>query len=82
MLARLIFIRPDSKLILAHMLKNGVGTLTVGITSFFYFYTKLFFINKHFARAQTLSRMSLLSGRMNIRRANIEFFPGWKEIRL
>jgi hypothetical protein len=30
------------------VLKNGVGTLTVGITSFFNFYTKLFFINKQF----------------------------------
>jgi len=31
--------------------------------------------------AQTLSRMSSLSGRMNIRLVNIEFFPGWKKIK-
>jgi hypothetical protein len=35
----------------------------------------------NFAHAQTLSRMSLLSGRMNIGRVNIEFFPGWKKIK-
>jgi hypothetical protein len=31
-----------------------------------------------FAHAQALSQMSSLSGRMNIGRVNIEFFPGWK----
>ena len=35
----------------------------------------------NFAHAQTLSRMSSLSGRMNIARVNIEFFPGWKKIK-
>jgi hypothetical protein len=33
------------------------------------------------AHAQTLSRMSSLSGRMNIGRVNIEFFTGWKKIK-
>jgi hypothetical protein len=35
----------------------------------------------NFAHAQTLSRMSSLSGRMNIGRVNIELFPGWKKIK-
>jgi hypothetical protein len=35
----------------------------------------------NFAHAQTLSRMSSLSGRMNIERVNIEFFPRWKKIK-
>jgi hypothetical protein len=35
----------------------------------------------NFAHAQALSRMSSLSGRMNIRRVNIELFPGWKKIK-
>jgi hypothetical protein len=35
----------------------------------------------NFAHAQALSRMSLLSGRVNIGRVNIEFFPGWKKIK-
>jgi hypothetical protein len=34
-----------------------------------------------FAHGQTLSRMRSLSGRMNIGRVNIEFFPGWKKIK-
>ena len=33
------------------------------------------------AHAQTLSRMNSPSGRMNIGRVNIEFFPGWKKIK-
>ena len=39
-----------------------------------------FFIN-NFAHAQTLSRMSSLSGRMNIARVNIGFFTGFKKIK-
>jgi hypothetical protein len=35
----------------------------------------------NFAHAQTLSRMSSLSGRMNIVRVNIEFFTGCKKIK-
>jgi hypothetical protein len=35
----------------------------------------------NFAHAQTLSRMSSLSGRMNIARVNIEFFTGCKKIK-
>jgi len=35
----------------------------------------------NFAHAQMLSRMSSVSGRMNIGRVNIEFFPGWKKIK-
>ena len=35
----------------------------------------------NFAHAQTLSRMSSLSGRMNIVRVNIEFFAEWKKIK-
>jgi hypothetical protein len=35
----------------------------------------------NFAYAQTLSRMSSLSGRMNIGWVTIEFFPGWKKIK-
>ena len=41
----------------------------------------IFFINNNFAHAQTLSRMSSLSSRMNIGWVNIEFFPGWKKIK-
>ena len=40
-----------------------------------------FFINKQFRTSQMLSRMSSLSGRMNVGRVNIEFFPGWKKIK-
>jgi hypothetical protein len=36
------------------------------------------FFNK---KAQTLSRMSSLSGHMNIARVNIEFFTGCKKIK-
>ena len=35
----------------------------------------------NFAHAQTLSRMSSLSGRMNIARINIVFFTGFKKIK-
>jgi hypothetical protein len=35
----------------------------------------------NFAHAQTLSRMSSLSGHMNIARVNIEFFTGCKKIK-
>jgi hypothetical protein len=35
----------------------------------------------NFAHADTLFRMSSLSGRMNIGRVNIEFFRGWKKIK-
>jgi hypothetical protein len=35
----------------------------------------------NFAHAQTLSRMSSLSGRMNIARVNIGFFTGFKKIK-
>jgi hypothetical protein len=35
----------------------------------------------NFAHAQTLSRMSFLSGRMNIARVNIGFFTGFKKIK-
>jgi len=35
----------------------------------------------NFVHVQTLSRMSSLSGRMNIGQVNIEFFPGWKKIK-
>ena len=35
----------------------------------------------NFAYAQTLSRMSSLSGRMNIARVNIGFFTGFKKIK-
>ena len=35
----------------------------------------------NFAHAQTLSRMSSQSGRMNIARVNIEFFTGCKKIK-
>jgi len=35
----------------------------------------------NFAHAQTLSRMSSLSGRMNIARVNIEFFTGCKKVK-
>ena len=35
----------------------------------------------NFAHAQMLSRMSSLSGRMNIGLVYIEFFPGWKKIK-
>ena len=35
----------------------------------------------NFAHAQALSRMSSLSGRMNIARVNIEFFTGCKRIK-
>jgi hypothetical protein len=41
----------------------------------------IFFINKQFRTSQMLSRMSSLSGRMNVGRVNIEFFPGWKKIK-
>jgi hypothetical protein len=34
----------------------------------------------HLAHAHTLSRMSSLSGRMNIGWVNIEFFPEWNKI--
>ena len=34
-----------------------------------------------FAHAQTLSRMSSLSGRLNIARVNIRFFTGFKKIK-
>jgi hypothetical protein len=37
--------------------------------------------NQHFLHQQTISRMSSLSGRMNIGWVNIEFFPGWKKIK-
>ena len=35
----------------------------------------------NFAHAQTLSRMSSLSGRMNVARVNIGFFTGFKKIK-
>jgi hypothetical protein len=35
----------------------------------------------NFTHAQTLSRMSSLSGHMNIARVNIEFFTGCKKIK-
>ena len=35
----------------------------------------------NFAHAQTLSRMSSLSGHMNIARVDIEFFTGFKKIK-
>jgi hypothetical protein len=35
----------------------------------------------NFTHAQTLSRMSLLSGRMNIARVNIGFFTGFKKMK-
>jgi hypothetical protein len=35
----------------------------------------------NFAHALTVSRMSSLSGCMNIGRVNIEFFPGWKKFK-
>ena len=35
----------------------------------------------NFAHAQTLSRMSSLSGRMNLARVNIGFFTGFKKIK-
>jgi len=35
----------------------------------------------NFAHAQTLSRMSSLSGRMNVAQVNIEFFTGCKKIK-
>jgi hypothetical protein len=35
----------------------------------------------NFVHAQTLSRMSTLSGRMNIARVNIGFFTGFKKIK-
>ena len=35
----------------------------------------------NFAHAQTLSRMSSLSGRMNIARVNIGFFTGFKKVK-
>ena len=38
-------------------------------------------LTDNFAHAQTLSRMSSLSGRMNIGLVNIEFFLGWKKIK-
>ena len=41
----------------------------------------IFFINKQFRTSQMLSRMSSLSGRMNVGRVNIEFFAGWKKIK-
>jgi hypothetical protein len=45
-------------------------------------YNKTFFSStNNFAHAQTLSRMSSLSGRMNIARVNIRFFTGFKKIK-
>ena len=38
-------------------------------------------LTDNFAHAQTLSRMSSLSGRMNIARVNIGFFTGFKKIK-
>jgi hypothetical protein len=39
------------------------------------------FPTNNFAHAQTLSRMSSLSGRMNIARVNIGFFTAFKKIK-
>ena len=44
-------------------------------------HTTLSSSTNNFAHAQALSRMSSLSGRMNIGRVNFEFFPGWKKIK-
>jgi hypothetical protein len=41
----------------------------------------IFVIYKQFAHVQTISRMSSLSGRMNIGRVNIELSLGWKKIK-
>ena len=77
----------------AYVLKNGVDRNNI---FFFYFYTKLaessflcrfriesvnVLFNSTIRFVPTLSRMSSLSGLMNIARVNIGFFIGYKKIK-
>jgi hypothetical protein len=59
--------------------KGGFSKLCVNIKK--RWYTDLLHSTNNFAHAQTLSRMSSLSGRMNIARVNIGFFTGFKKIK-
>ena len=74
-----------------YLLKNGVGRYNI----FFSYKIRQCFCSiprfdlchvlssptNNFAHAQTLSRMSSLSGRMDIARVNIGFFTGFKKIK-
>jgi hypothetical protein len=74
MFTRAIFIRPDSELIRSSFLcRFRIESVNVFVLPRFDLCHVLSSSTNNFAHAQTFSRMSSLSGRMNIARVNIGF---------